>query len=155
MTFGTYDATFHKLGSMYKQETKTPKKIFAGNRYEFFDRKTNHLKAFAEKGTRYDYTPQWVLDNRDSDEMDGGVPTKKACIGMVNYEFRIKQFLDSETKLNKFDYIKGENQHAVDLNGNNKVDSDEIFQGKLNYNAYMKAKYEGNLKLYSIYYNDK
>ena len=50
--------------------------------------------------------------------------------------------------LDKFDYVQGTSQYAIDFNGNNKVDEGEIFDGKLNYDAYRFAKESGDLNNY-------
>lgn len=58
-----------------------------------------------------------------------------------------------EKGLNIFDYIAGKNEYAIDLNGNGKVDNNEIFSGKIDLYAYKQAKESGDLNNYSEYLN--
>ena len=58
----------------------------------------------------------------------------------------------NEEGLDKFDFIIGKNEYAIDINGNGKVDSDEIFSGKFDRYSYRKAKEEGDLKKYKQIY---
>jgi len=59
----------------------------------------------------------------------------------------------SDKQLDKFDYIVNEkkNQFAIDLNGNNKVDENEIFSGQFDIDAYRSSKKDGDLNKYKYY----
>ena len=56
-----------------------------------------------------------------------------------------------ESGLNKFDYIQGESEYAIDFNGNNKVDKDEVFSGTMDRFSYEQAKSDGDLRKYTEY----
>lgn len=57
----------------------------------------------------------------------------------------------TEEGLDKFDYIAGKKQYAIDLNANGIVDNGEIFDGSFDRYSYQKAKDDGDLNKYQQY----
>ena len=154
MKFGTYDATFNQKSSEYKSEKSELKWTCEGNRYDFFDRSSGEKKVFMERGIRFDYFTKSDLE--DEREPEHGRSTNLAYIKMGSYLFGAEEpSTGSYEKLNKFDYIIGNGQHAVDLDGNGVVSADEIFSGEMDYRAYLDSKFEGDIKKYKEYRSEE
>ena len=66
--------------------------------------------------------------------------TDKREMKLGNFVFGVEAETNRGFQIDNFDYLAGKGNYAIDFNGNHKVDSDEIFKGKMNPNAYIEAK---------------
>lgn len=137
MKFGTYDAKVEECGKRLKCESDTEcYKMGLESSYDFKDYVSGEKKAAAVRSA--------VSKHKNL------VFFATAYFTEGSYSWGTSAKVQSGW-LNKFDYIETQNQHAVDLNNNGQVDDGEIFSGKLNEEAYDKAKESGDLNNYINY----
>lgn len=138
MKFGTYNGTVDAYEKKYSSEYDRNATNLEEERIIFKKRGTDDIVAGAQR-TKY-------RKNKS------GVPNcHSAFMHVGSYLFGTMEKSSDFKLLNVFDYVEGRNMHAVDLNNNHVVDSNEIFEGQINYDAYLKAKTEGDLKKYPLY----
>jgi hypothetical protein len=138
LSFGTYDGMVKDLKKDYRLVPDQNAKL-KGNKHGFnlFD-KEGRVAGNGFKGN--------IKNNEYS------VPQyTNAVIFRGNLQYGTSA--NNEEDLNKFDYISNNNgkEYAIDLNGNGKVDDNEIFSGRIDFSAYLHAKKDGDLNKYKDY----
>ena len=133
MSFGTYDGMIEEL----KGNCITDKKDYSAqtdyeSEYVFRDKYTGIFKNGYRENIRHN---------------DKGVSLFSNSV-IFNGEYQHGTTAKTEKDLNKFDYIQGESQFALDIDGDGKVNENEIFDGKIDYHIYKKAKESGSLGNY-------
>ena len=136
MSFGTYDATVESRSNKYHNgfDADDSCRRHIQSSYKFKDLVTGEIKATALRD--YGSKGYYCFASFSEGSYTWGTTALADKNGLL---------------LNKFDFIETGSQHAVDLNGNGKVDDGEIFSGRLNNDAYNKAKESGDLKNYVDY----
>ena len=126
MSFSTYDDMVSDLSQKYNRQPVS-KPDTKRNEAEclFIDREIGNIKAHAFR------------ENMQFTRF--GTP-KYANAVIFNNNLQYGTCSKTRAGLNVFDYIQGKTQYALDLNGNNKVDEDEIFDGKLDRYVYKKGR---------------
>lgn len=104
------------------------------------------------------YPNETITNTQNIRNIDKGLITDQREMTFGSFVVGVEAEINRGFQINNFDYFAGKNNYAIDFNGNNKVDSDEIFEGKMNRNAYIKAKSseegltrDNYLKLYNEY----
>ena len=132
MKFGSYDKKTSELGKKYNTESRTNNRKM----------QSEYLYTSKKKG---------IVGNayREAMQFDdyGNAKYVDAVLFFNNYQYGVRA--KEWENLDKFDYIQGASEHAVDLNENGKVDEGEIFEGRIDLKAYEKAKESGSLSKYA------
>ena len=137
MSFGSYNAKIDEFKGKYNTKPDDSlKKDEYESAYIFFDKGQGGIEgnAFREK---------IKTDHYGNNKFSNAVIFE----GDLMYGTMSKE----EAGLNKFDYIQGRSEYAIDFNGNNKVDADEVFEGQIDRFSYQQAKNDGDLRKYTEY----
>lgn len=137
LQFGTYSGVLNELKQKYDVRFKSNSQQ-KDNRSEFtlYEKNTNRSKGNGYKGGI-------CFDEYNQPKYTDAVIFKDG------YQYGTSA--KDEKNLDVFDYIVGKDEYAIDLNGDNKVEKGEIFNGQFDVYAYRKAKASGDLKNYTQY----
>ncbi len=132
MDFGSYNQMTEKMKRKYKTDSRTDNKTLESE-YLFF----KHDK-------------KQVVGNAYREALQFNEYGESKLVNAVLFQKGLQYGTSDDTweKLNKFDYIQGNSQYAIDLNKNGKVDKEEIFDGRINWYSYKKCKQEGSFDNY-------
>lgn len=140
LQFGTYTGMIREIGNNYDIKFATQSKQKGNqNEFKYYDKNTNHIRGngYKEAISFSEYNQPLYADS-------------------VIFKNGLQYGTSSKDnkKLDTFDYIVDKDKFAIDLNGNGKVDANEIFAGKFDQYVYKKAKDSGDLSNYNKYLKD-
>ncbi len=137
MEFGSYNAKIEEFKVKYNAKpNNSSKKDEYESAYTFFGKGQSRVKGNAF---------------REKIKTDHYGNNKFSCAIIFEGNLMYCTISKEESGLNKFDYIQGESEYAIDFNGNNKVDKDEVFSGTMDRFSYEQAKSDGDLRKYTEY----
>lgn len=139
LQFGTYSGMVKDLKKNYKIVPDSNAKLKRNqHEFTFFHKNTGKIAGNGFKGL-IEYNEYSVPQYTNSVIFKGNL--------------QYGTIANTEESLDKFDYIQNNNwkEYAIDLNGNGKVDNNEIFSGIISTDAYIKAKKDGDLSKYNNY----